>query len=192
MSDLHQIFSTPIFIDYPKDFKEHKHSILEWINEEQLKNQNGVSKSNIGGWQSDVFKSSKIHNYLESKIEDCLKNYVDSKYCVKLNTYWININHPHCFNFEHTHPDSDLSGVFWIQIPKNSGSLCFKNLQSHVDYNLLECFCNSTNSKSIIILEPIEGSMTIFSASLPHSVGPNLSDDIRISIAFNMDIIKND
>lgn len=186
------IFSTPVFLHYPKDFKDNKDLILNWINEEKLKDKNGVLKSNAGGWQSSIFKTSKIHNYLEKTIKECLINYIDKEYQIKLNTYWININFPNCFNLEHTHPGSDLSGVFWIQIPENSGDLIIKNLQSHVDYNLLECFCNSTNSKSTIILKPIVGSMTIFSSSLPHSVNSNLSNEIRLSIAFNVDIIKND
>jgi len=36
------------------------------------------------------------------------------------------------------------------------------------------------------IYTPVEGEMILFPAHLPHRVEPNYSDDLRISISFNI------
>ena len=45
-------------------------------------------------------------------------------------------------------------------------------------------------SSEAIKMEPEEGKLLIFPAYLQHSVEENLSDDDRIVISFNVDIIK--
>jgi len=66
----------------------------------------------------------------------------------------------------------DVSGVYYVQIPKGSGSLVF-------NYNINQY---QTMSYSI---EPIVGNFLIFPSTLNHHVTKNLSDDLRVSISFN-------
>ena len=39
-------------------------------------------------------------------------------------------------------------------------------------------------------IKPMEGDLLLFPAYLPHSVGMNLSDEDRIVISFNIDILR--
>jgi len=191
MSNLLEVFPIPILLDFPSDFILHKEKLLEYIKIKQIED-DGVLKSNLGGWQSKVIKSSPYDEYFYTIIENCLKTHINNKYKFKINSYWINVNPPFSQNLFHTHPGSDLSAVLWVEVPENSGDLSFKNPQHHIDYKTLECFCYSTNYKPIINLKPIPGAIVIFSSCIEHCVGINHSTENRISIAFNIDLLEND
>ena len=53
-----------------------------------------------------------------------VKNLLKEKVSMKCQG-WTNINGSGDFNLKHNHPRSDLSGVFWIKTPKDSGSIVF-------------------------------------------------------------------
>ena len=40
-----------------------------------------------------------------------------------LGNMWANINYPGSYNKQHIHPNSQWSGVYYVKVPKNSGSL---------------------------------------------------------------------
>jgi|688.fasta_scaffold125863_4 uncharacterized protein (TIGR02466 family) len=191
MSSLIETFPIPIFIDFPDDFLLYKEKILDYIYINQSENA-GVTKSNLGGWQSQIIKFGPHYDYFNTIIKNCLKNHINRQYKFKINSYWLNVNNPSSQNLFHTHPGSDLSAVLWVEVPENSGDLSFKNPQHHIDYKSLDCFCFSTNYKPVINFTPISGAIIIFPSFLEHSVGVNQSKNNRISIAFNLDLIKND
>jgi uncharacterized protein (TIGR02466 family) len=45
-------------------------------------------------------------------------------------------------------------------------------------------------NQNVAQIKPQEGDLLLFPAYLPHSVGMNLSDEDRIVISFNVDILK--
>ena len=45
-------------------------------------------------------------------------------------------------------------------------------------------------NQNVAQIKPVEGDLLIFPAYLPHSVGMNLSQEDRIVISFNIDILK--
>ena len=67
---------------------------------------------------------------------------------------------------------ADVSGVYYVQIPKDSGKFQFK-------YNI-----NQYQTRSYWV-EPVVGNFLIFPSTLNHYVTKNLSDDLRVSISFN-------
>jgi uncharacterized protein (TIGR02466 family) len=66
-----------------------------------------------------------------------------------------------------------LSGVYYVQIPKNSGRLVF-------EYNINQ-FQNYLSW-----IEPVVGNFIIFPSTLNHYVTKNLGDECRVSISFNV------
>ena len=100
---------------------------------------------------------------------------------------WANINYQGGYNKPHIHPNSLFSGVYYVKTPKNSGKLVCNDPRPGVQLNMpirkegrppkhlwRECH-----------LEPVEGRIIIFPFYLWHSVEPNQSNDIRISVSFN-------
>jgi hypothetical protein len=132
------------------------------------------SKSNIGGYQSpdNLYLDSNFFSLIN--IFNKIHNDITQSQNSKLSSLWFNISSFTNYNDLHTHQnihsDNKLSGVLYLQTSKNSGNIKF--------YNPL-----SLNDS--LIIYPKKGDLLIFSQILPHSVEPNLSQEDRISIAFN-------
>ena len=103
----------------------------------------------------------------------------------------MNINGPGNFNLKHNHPRSNLSGVLWIKVPKDSGSIVFHspdvfNRYQEMDHYTEE-FCYINNCYRRYEFTPDEGKILIFPSSLEHEVLKNESNEDRISYSFNIE-----
>jgi len=146
--------------------------------------------SNVGGWQSNEFNLKKPPKELK-EVSRCILDF-SLDICkfmsiepVSGGTGWINVNENGHFNWRHTHPQSALSGVYYVKTSSNSGNIEFENpsmdLMTNIkvkSYNIFNCASFQVPSET--------GVMYIFPSWLPHKVHPNLSDEERISISFNL------
>lgn len=84
--------------------------------------------------------------------------------------WWLNIMRPGDITYPHTHDDADelLSGVYYIDVPPDSGRLL---LTSGVQY---------------VEVEPRAGRFVFFAPDVMHEVTRNESCRSRISIGFNI------
>jgi len=82
--------------------------------------------------------------------------------------FWLNIMQPGEQTTLHCHDDFDevISGVYYINVPENSGNLVLKT-DRHTE------------------IKPAEGMMVLFSPALEHYVTENKSSQVRLSIGFN-------
>ena len=148
--------------------------------------------SNAGGWQSSGYqrKETLISDSLYKIFNETISNSFNSR--LDIVNYWININGPQSYNMVHDHPNSHLSGVFYIDVPENSGHISFGNPQSFVSHTELVTYTNSAreqhNQYVQNFIKPIKGLLLIFPAHLKHGVLPNQSNEDRISISFNIRI----
>jgi len=100
---------------------------------------------------------------------------------------WFNINEPGSNHHRHYHPNSIMSGVIIITNPENSGLLVFSS--PHQRDLVME-----TNKKSAGtpfndgIFSPKQdvSSIVIFPSWLEHAVSKNMSNENRLTIAFNV------
>jgi hypothetical protein len=83
--------------------------------------------------------------------------------------FWINDMGPNEVTTEHDHDDYDemLSGVYYVQVPKNSGELVI--IEKH----------------SRTLVTPQAGMFVFFAPDVKHAVSENLSGERRISIGMN-------
>ena len=94
------------------------------------------------------------------------------------------------WNMVHTHPESILSGVFWLSTPAGSGDLVLMN-PTNIDWWTEKLFAvekikSNSYSGTYYRVYAKEGELIIFPSYLPHMVEPNTSDVKRISISFNI------
>jgi len=180
------IFSSYISVDYFKfDLKNYKKEILNF----KSKNKS-VVRSNYAGWQSDTFEIipknfTDLFNKIAKNLKEIEKNLCLSKE-LKLINFWYNVNGLGSFNRPHVHPGGVVSGVYYISIPKNSGSIVFmnNNLKDFNDFYGSANNYNQYNSANWII-EPEENKCVLFPSYLTHYVEPNLNKKERVSISFN-------
>ena len=179
-------------------FQDEKQNLLDFVYSEREKDPTGIELSNQGGgWHSNN-EYHFFENYLNDFVTAALKDYFSntdifvSKFEFSIIGLWMNINPPGASNKAHMHPGSHFSGVFWIKLPKDSGSITFQNDTSFKCFNEFLVY-NTTFKKDTILYQnyalfPGEGAMVLFPSSLYHCVEPNKSNEDRISVSFNVEV----
>ena len=103
---------------------------------------------------------------------------------------WVNINPKGSRNYRHHHFTLNnrhlFAGVYYVKVPENSGAIIFhdprgNHLQASVDMQYL-----SGASPPVYAIQPKAGECYYFPTWLEHEVSENLSEEDRISIAFNI------
>ena len=153
---------------------------------------NGVQLSNNGGWHSEIQYDdiSDIFQPLINKFGLILSNLPFSPSISKIESLgiWANINERYSYNKAHTHPQCDISGVYYVKVPEGDcGKLMFADPRQSYTYGnrfFVERYTGGESTGR----DPIEGNMYLFPSSLEHSVLTNNVDEDRISISFNMTV----
>ena len=172
-----------------------KKRVISYIYKEKEKFPESVSKSNKGGWQSkdNYYEDNILSQIISGGLSHLGPCYKYPDFFIK--SIWININKKNDFNCLHAHPECDLSGVLWINIPKGSGNFEFVSPHSFTGSSIIgsydERFKSDTYNYHAYQLYPKEGSMLVFPSYLQHQVERNESDEDRISVSFNLAINKN-
>ncbi|NDB82510.1 MAG: hypothetical protein EB127_07190 [Alphaproteobacteria bacterium] len=120
----------PIIIAYEDNINISIEPIIEYIHQ-LMKNDKGRILSNIGGWQSNnVDHQNPVFKDLFEIFRLKVNEYIDTmnwNIYAEIDNVWINVNYKNNSNRSHVHPNSILSGVFYINVPENSGSIFFEN-----------------------------------------------------------------
>ena len=143
----------------------------------KIKNQDkGNFISNIGGWQSSQ-NLYLLENFSSLKLlikNTCLKIYNKNPIFDNFKC-WGNISSFSNYNQIHDHSrdpsPNKISGIYYLQVNDISGDLLIHNNSYPQEY---------------IKVKPQIGDLILFQSSIFHSVEPNLSQEDRISIAFNI------
>jgi uncharacterized protein (TIGR02466 family) len=159
----------------------------------------GVVKSNVNGWQSDMLTKSnveitKLVDIINSQLYALKDEFgVRDNFNFRINNLWLNINSKLSFNRPHVHPESTVSGVYYVEVPKNSGNIVFNHPSKTQQYHILTDAVKVSNdiNSSTWHITPDAGLLLLFPSWMEHYVEPNGSEDNRISIAFNAHIEKN-
>tara|TARA_B110000305_G_scaffold241512_1_gene315976 strand:- start:2632 stop:3198 length:567 start_codon:yes stop_codon:yes gene_type:complete len=110
-----------------------------------------------------------------------------------IDNAWININNNINIDSAHCHPGQVFSAVYYVEANNDCGDLIFinpdKGLCHSIHPILIEKF-NSFNSHNYRTV-PKAGNLIIFPSHLEHYVRTNISNSLRVSIAFNSKVIKN-
>ena len=182
-------FATPIFKGMIK-------SNLEEYVIDMSKSDKGVQISNRGGWQSKpFFQPEKEFELLWVEIEEKINMYnqtIELKNGVRISDMWFNVNYKGSANRQHQHAGSVHSGVYYIKTPENCGRICFTHPSSSIAWSwgppMIEKY-NAFNT-NMVTMNPEKNLLLVFPSWLDHSVDPNQSDDIRISLSFNTGFIE--
>lgn len=178
------LFSVPLaMVDLGRNLTKKEMKII--LDQEQRENTgNKTSKNN---YILELGELANLKNFFQQSINEYFNTvYVPKeKIQLRITQSWTNYTEPKQFHHRHSHPNSIISGVFYVQTDPTSDKIFFyKNIgweQIKID---TENF-NMYNSKSWWI-EAITGRLLIFPSSLEHMVEvlPENSST-RISLSFN-------
>jgi len=176
------------------NYKSIKDDLMRFVYQERAKDPKGVKFSNMGGWQSQPTYNTD-ENILIKTISAALipyfsDNVFDMRKGIRYEGLWININKRGDYNMAHDHPCCHMAGVFWINTPKNSGTLNFRSPHSFDAGMEMMMYTKKFKDKSMAYPDygalPREGTILTFPSSLMHMVTTSESDEDRISASFNL------
>ena len=179
--ELLTVFPTPVQIyKYENSIeKELKHiEGVEWISQK--------SNGNFKTKDSYLTKHESLKNitsFFKECIDDFTKNIYQSEQRLVITQCWGNKNPKGSKHHEHVHPNSIVSGVFYLrQDPKLPPILFSKSNQDGMKLDPKQY--NYLNSETFM-LPCTAGELILFPSNLRHSVPVNLGDEERISLSFN-------
>ena len=154
-----------------------------WIQGEMEKN-TSVKKSNRGGWQSDLYKPEGEFKPLVKEITEFCKHLPLDIKDFDIPQLWVNVNKKGDWNVIHQHGQYDLSGIYYVKVPKNSGRIVFRDPRPAAISNLF--MVKNFDNGEIKNVNLMEGLLMIWPSYLDHFVEPSQTDEERISISFDI------
>jgi uncharacterized protein (TIGR02466 family) len=163
----------------------------EIISDEQLKSIVDMERSPNEG--NTTSKNNYVldlpeHNNIKQFVQFCVDTYFTQLYCpekdirLRLTQTWFNYSEKGQFHHKHAHPNSFLSGVFYIQTSDSDRIYFHKDSWKQLDIPAKEF--NVFNSPSWWY--PVtQYSCLVFPSSTGHHVPPVENEKTRISLAFN-------
>ena len=182
-----QFFPTTVYgKDVQLDNAKLTQDIVNWSNQDR-----GLQKTNYKGWHSKTNMASKpeyqpLVNELMIMCKDVFKEeWLDREPI--LGNMWANINPKDGMNQPHIHPNSLFSGVYYVKSNPQAGRLKIYDprpgsqivMPARLEGKPPKHLWRDAN------LDPFPGRIIMFPSWLWHSVEPNQSNDIRISVSFN-------
>ena len=190
---IHNCFPTPIFsfsLPNPNNSK-----YLEYA-KDLMQTDKGQNRSNVYSWHS----SPEKHPLNDKKLEDLSKFICDSakkviaqmgydKIKLALQESWFIISPKGAYNKQHTHPGGFISGSYYIG--GVSSPIVFYDPRVIKNFTEPKGMSNKTAyNVSNISMFPKEGDLIIFPSWLEHSVPENNSENERVILSFNFNLVR--
>ena len=99
---------------------------------------------------------------------------------------WANINAKGASHPIHAHPNNFLSGVYYVQTQIGANTINFHDPRIQTTIIRPPVTELTGQNTDQVVVRVKNGTLLVFPSYLHHSVGPNESDQERISISFNV------
>ena len=193
--EIFKFFPEPVFKYKFDKFEQFNKELADYIYKLQSEDNEGLSKSNRGGWHSKNFKLNdknsiqfKFALELQKYILDVFQNYgwKTEQKKIQIKEMWAIINKKNDFNVIHTHPNCYLSSAYYVRAPKNCGKFLLENPNQAQRHYFPQIANKNELNMPIAGFDVSEGDLLLFPGYLPHKVAKNESDEDRIVISFNV------
>ena len=180
MKEVYAMFPTPIAV----------YSIDELLTEEVFYVNTLPRVANMGNMISSdkyVLKHPMLKRISEFT-EECLNDFLHKIYqpstdvSIYITQSWVNCTVRGQKHHQHKHPNSFLSGVFYVSVKPEDAIIFIRDPQPSIQIATSAANDWACHSKSI---EVSPGDLIIFPSSLTHMVDTVRTDGMRVSIAFN-------
>src|SRR5262245_41502083 len=167
--------------------------LMQLIQKERNADPAGMSgRSSVLGWHS----TDKLHRHPEMQpfvaiLEDDVAevaacyNIDPSQASLELATCWAMVNGKLASGVVHCHPNSFLSGVYYVNTTDSTGDIFFQDPRQGPSMSLCPVKEHTPWTIRQVSYRPVSGGLLIFPSWLYHGVEPNMSDALRVSISFN-------
>ena len=179
--ELLQIFPTPVLITkYENNLSKEIEYVDNLTYKEQKSNANFKSQNT---YLLEIEELKNLKDFFYESLNKFTKNISQSEQRLVITQCWANKNPPGSKHHEHVHPNSILSGVFYLRQDKTLPPISFSKTQQHA-MKLDPKKYNNLNSETFL-LPCVAGELLLFPSNLKHSVPLNLGKEARLSMSFN-------
>ncbi|WP_265563383.1 TIGR02466 family protein [Sphingomicrobium arenosum] len=203
--NMRMLFPTPVAVVRIEDHERINALVLEELKARRA-GEKGITRSNRDGWHSalDFFQRKEPgHRELAQAIMQAVAQVTRkmsgpgvSFEALRLECDgWVNVNPAGGYNIPHDHPGSFWSGAYYLHNPQksadknpNSGAIEFID---HRSAPAGQGLVKAPVLRGIETLHPQEGTLLVFPSNAKHWVHPNLSEEERVTVAFNARVTMN-
>ena len=196
ITELTLTFSTPIWTSIIPKHRKINEKMFTYIKSLQKKDRFGINRSNLLGWHSKDFDLeleqprffvNSISPQLNSVLTDM--GWDIKKQEVKITGMWAVINKKNSSNAMHIHSNNYISAAYYVKAPKNCGDIVFYDPRFAATYRYPKISKTNKLNSNMVSFQPKEGMLVLFPSYLQHSVNVNKTDEERIVISFNINLI---
>jgi len=178
----HNLFPTPVsFLELGREFSEEETDFL--LNLEQKPN-DGNTTSKDRHLLNDP-KLASLREFMDASVSAYFKEIYSPKneVSLRITQSWVNYTKPGQWHHKHAHPNSFISGVFYIKANKETDRIHFFK-DGYQQIKLPVDQFNLYNSESWWL--PVgTGELVLFPSSFTHMVEAVKGEDLRVSMSFN-------
>jgi len=184
-STINGIFPTPVYISkLDRELSKKELSFVDKSKLDHYKNDGNITSNDNYILNQKVFGSLKEDLYL--RVQDYFNKVLSTTDAVTpfITQSWLNYTETNQYHHKHEHPNSLVSGVFYVNCHEEFDKIKFfrsgyQTIRPEIkDWNLY-------NSESWWF--PVKtGDIILFPSSLTHMVETKEGDNTRISLAFNV------
>tara|TARA_A100000164_G_C21682307_1_gene664932 strand:+ start:199 stop:795 length:597 start_codon:yes stop_codon:yes gene_type:complete len=196
MTSPNLFFPTPVWVSQLDKYKQVNESIFSYIKKLQNEDNEGLIKSNIKGWHSKDFnlKDGEVVDFINHISPNINKAILDMDWdinnqTVKISNMWAIVNIGGASNSRHHHGNCSISAAYYVKAPKNCGEIVFYDPRPAPVYSHPRANKPNTYNAMVNSINPVEGGLVLFPSYLDHSVNQNLSNEERIVISFNINLM---
>jgi len=184
-SKIHGIFPTPIYIsELEREFSKKELSFIDATKENVCKNDGNTTSTDNYILNHKTFKNLKEE--LNLKIQDYFDKIISPANNITpyITQSWLNYTETNQYHHKHTHPNSLVSGVLYINCNEEFDKIKFFN-ENYKTIKIEVKDWNIWNSETWWFSVKT-GDLIMFPSSLTHMVETKQGDNTRISLAFNV------
>ncbi len=183
-ANIYSIFPTPIYLsNLNRELTSKELSFIDKTKLDVYNNEGNVTSNNNYILNNTPFKNLKEE--LDLRVKDYFDKVISPANNITpyITQSWLNYTETNQYHHKHHHPNSLVSGVFYINSNKKHDKIKFFNEKYQTIKLDTENF-NLWNSESWWF-EVKTGDVILFPSSLTHMVENKQGDNTRISLAFN-------
>ena len=184
-SNINGIFPTPIYISkLDRELTPLELKFVDKNKKDFYKNDGNITSNNNYILNEKPF--ANIKKELDLRVQDYFDKVISpaNKITPYITQSWLNYTETNQYHHKHAHPNSSVSGVFYINCHEEHDKIKFFN-DNYKTIKLEVKDWNIWNSQSWWF--PVKtGDVILFPSSLTHMVETKQGDNTRISLAFNV------
>jgi len=187
------LFAFPLFSSVIAGHEQHKGPLLDAILAHRQRHP-GIRRSNRDAWHSGSeflqlrdehvgWALQNVHTFARRALARFYKDWAGHD--LKMGSYWANVLGKGGWNAPHHHFPQHWSGAYYVSVGQVGTD---GDLSGHIEF-LNPSPWQTTWGSGNFAYGPREGLVMLFPASLLHLVHPHQSDEPRVSIAFNFNVL---